>query len=162
MTPSQLLKLSFSEQNAEAIQNFESEFALLIFSPKTFVSQVKKAFDAADKTIYYGDVFYVNDFLYEDVIRELLNGSGRRKLLAFYKNELYRAQQEFRFCVRHPIKTIQDYGTWLELEKSVVDEAYNDIDIGQIKDSQIIPLRSLLENGMIYDGRGEGQWYFVE
>lgn len=147
MINNHLFQLKFNDDTKEAIEGFHVDSALIIASPSLFLQQLVSKLG---ETVAYAPVIYLSEKELRDYSEELLNKKAIHQNLSFLKNERFKAQQEFRVCVRHIVEGIDFEMPIQEIECSVKDIPYC-VEIGEIKNSKIVPINTLLTDGIIFD-----------
>lgn len=147
--------LSFPEETKKAIQGFNVDSALIIGSPNKFLSQVKTEAEKQRKSACAGSVEYLTDEELGRVEQGILAGQCRN--VSLIKRDVYKAQKEYRVCVRHIPDGVSFEDKIQDIPKGIADLPYT-MNIGEIQESYIVPIGTLLSEGIILDTES-GDYY---
>ncbi len=145
-----LWKIVFPEETKKEIRDFKVDSALVVFSPTTFIEQVKSACEANQERVWCDDVLYLNTADYQRKTKLLFENPQKVYEVPFCKDIRFMNQKEFRVCVQHPFAGIDRKKKFLDLPAEIAEESYS-LNIGPIVDSCIISIDNLLKNGILYD-----------
>lgn len=147
--------LTMKADARNALSNFSSSYALIILKPSEFVEQVSRACHKEEVNLRYSEVEYLTSEELDQRSVEFLTGQSKTHPV-FYKNEFFRSQQEFRFCVQVPYKHISEPKILNGIEYQMInleakDETYT-LHIGSLKSiSCILPMSEMLNYPVVVD-----------
>ena len=153
-------KLQLSKEAMQEVSNFKVDSAMIIFNPSAFINQVLKECNINSKRMWYGDVKYLDDKDYHQIIQTLEEEPSECYKIPFYKRMKFKNQKEFRFCIHHPFVHYDRESTWIDIPKEVVDKSYS-LQIGAIEDSCVMNINTLFHNGVLLDYQNE-HYYVCE
>lgn len=153
-----IVKIRFSDSAIKAIQGFDTDSALVILSPSTLIKQIS---ERTEDAIWYGDVQYLEEDGYTKALHSLYKNPSYIDKIPFYKPAKYSKQQEYRICVKHPFDEIDEKKLWLDISKDTVNNLSYSMDIGPIKESCILSVQNLVQNGILYDSKKD-HYYLVD
>lgn len=145
-----LLLLSFSDETKKAILDFGVDSALIIGSPSQFCQQLEVAFNKVNEPVIYAPVEYLSENELKCIETEIRETKTTNHIPALIKNDRFKYQQEFRICVSHKTDAVKMKHPIQELDKTAKDETYT-VDIGAIPDSCLLPISTVLTDGIMYD-----------
>lgn len=153
-----IVKVAFSSSAVKTIQGFNTDSAMIIFSPSALIKQIS---ERATDMIWHGNVQYLDEDGYAKALYSLNRDLSKTNMIPFYKSAKYSAQQEYRICVQHPFDKMDEKKPWLDISKDIVNSLSYTMDIGPIEGSCIVNVNNLLQNGILYDTKRD-HYYLAE